>query len=638
MLIGQVKPTNIVDEMKQSYVDYAMSVIVSRALPDVRDGLKPVHRRIIYAAHKIGLKKSSAYKKSATLVGEVLGKYHPHGDQAVYDAMVRLAQDFSMRYPLIDGQGNFGSVDGDSAAAMRYTETRLERITEDLLADIECDTVNFIDNFDGSHQEPKVLPAKLPNLLLMGSEGIAVGMATKIPPHNLIEVCDTIKALIDSGSTNQTLTKLESDPSIDDLIKADPKTLAGEFVSPMEINQLMETFQGPDFPTAGNIYNWQEITSAYLTGKGKITIRGVANITIDKKGTAKIIITELPYQVNKARLVQKIALLVKNKKVVGVKALRDESDREGLRIVIELKRDSKPKSVINKLYKFTSLQTSFPVNMVALNADGIPQLMTLKNILTAYVKHRQIVITRRSQFKLKENKLRLHILEGLLKAIDIIDKVIETIKKSPTTEKAKTNLMTKFNFSEIQAQTILDMQLKRLAALERQKLEEEYEEIQKTIKKLVDLLTQPKKILDTIIKDLDQVKEKHGDQRRTKVFKRALGEFSEKDLIAKENVIITVTQSGYLKRLPLNTYRTQRRGGKGVSGMTTKEDDSIAHILTASSHDDLLIFTNKGRCFRLPVHELPAGSRQSKGQAIINLINIEQNETIRSILTIPCSS
>jgi len=638
MLIGQVKPTNIVDEMKQSYVDYAMSVIVSRALPDVRDGLKPVHRRIIYAAHKIGLKKSSAYKKSATLVGEVLGKYHPHGDKAVYDAMVRLAQDFSMRYPLVDGQGNFGSIDGDSAAAMRYTETRLERITEDLLADIDCDTVNFIDNFDGSHQEPQVLPAKLPNLLLMGSEGIAVGMATKIPPHNLIEVCDTIKILIASGSANQTLIKLKPDSPIDDLIKADPQTLAGEFTSPIEINQLMETFQGPDFPTAGNIYNWQEITAAYLTGKGKITIRGVANITTSKKSGAKIIITELPYQVNKARLVQKIALLVKNKKIVGVKALRDESDREGLRIVIELKRDSKPKSVLNKLFKFTSLQTSFPVNMVALNADGIPQLMNLKNILTAYVKHRQIVITRRSQFKLKANRLRLHILEGLLKAIDIIDEVIETIKKSPTTEKAKTNLMTKFDFSEIQAQTILDMQLKRLAALERQKLEEEYKEIQKIIKKLVTLLTQPKKILNTIVKDLDQIKEKHGDPRRTKVFKRTLGEFSEKDLIAKEDAIITVTQTGYLKRLPLNTYRTQRRGGKGVSGMATKEDDSIAHILTASTHDDLLIFTNKGRCFRLPVYELPAGSRQSKGQAIINLINIEQNETIRSILTIPCSS
>lgn len=600
MAIGEISPTEITSEMQKSYLDYAMSVIVSRALPDVRDGLKPVHRRILYAMHELGLHHGSTYKKSARIVGEVMGKYHPHGDMAIYDSLVRMAQQFNMRYPLVDGQGNFGSVDGDSPAAMRYTEAKLQKITDELLQDIDKETVKWRDNFDGTLKEPLVMPAKLPNLLLMGSAGIAVGMATNIPPHNLREVVDALNTLIDNPEATT--------------------------------EELMTHVKGPDFPTGGAIFDVDEITAAYATGKGRIVMRAKADIEEARGDRFDIVITELPYQVNKATLVARIAELVKEKKVEGISDLRDESDRRGMRVVIELKRDARPKQVLNTLYKHTSMQLAFNVNAVAL-VDNTPQTMTLKGILENYILHRREIVTKRTEFDLRAAKARAHILEGLKIALDHLDAVIKTIRESKSAEDAKKNLIAAFKLSDIQAQAILDMQLRRLAALERQKIEDEYKEVLKLIDHLETLLADIKKILAVIKEELLELKEKYGDDRRTRVYKQKIGEFSEEDLIAEEPVIVTITRGGYIKRSSVDAFKTQGRGGKGVTGMTLKEEDAIKQIFQASTHDNILFFTNRGRVFQLKVHELPEGSRQAKGQAVINLINIEQDEVITSTLS-----
>ncbi|MCQ3944953.1 MAG: DNA gyrase subunit A [bacterium] len=629
---GKIAKVPVVEEMKKSYLDYAMSVIVSRALPDVRDGLKPVHRRILYGMKELSLLPPAKYKKCARIVGEVLGKYHPHGDTAVYDALARLAQDFSMRYLLVDGQGNFGSVDGDSPAAMRYTEARLAKITGELLVDLDHDTVDWIDNFDGTFQEPTVLPAKLPNLLLMGSDGIAVGMATKIPTHNLSEIVAAINTLVAKGDV-----KTEDNSSLDDdTISTTPyQKLIGEFSSDATIDDLMESIQGPDFPTGGVIYDADAIREVYATGKGKVVTRAVAEIEETKSGKFQIIVTEIPYQVNKSKLIQKIADLVRDKKIEGISDLRDESDREGMRIVIELKKASKPKSVLNNLYKHTELQSSFPANMVALDETGTPHLMNLKTILTHYLKHRQGVIVRRSQFELKESRARIHILEGYLKALDHLDEVIKTIRSSKDTDDAKKNLITKFGFSEIQAIAILDMQLRKLSALERQKIQDEYDELMKRITFLLGLLRSPQAVLKTILSELKELDGIYGDPRKTKVIKAKLGEFSEEDLVAKEDNLIAITRDGYVKRMPLSTYRTQRRGGKGVVGMTTKEEDEILHMSVGNTHDVVMFFTDAGKVYASRVFELPEGSRTAKGQAIINLISITSDEKVLTLLTVP---
>lgn len=632
MNIGKVVLSPIIEEMQKSYLDYSMSVIVSRALPDVRDGLKPVHRRILFAMHQIGLHHTARYTKSAKVVGEVLGKYHPHGDAPVYEAMVRLAQDFSMRYPLIDGQGNYGSVDGDPPAAMRYTECRLAAISSEMLLDIEKETVDFIPNFDGTIEEPTFLPAKLPNLLLMGSEGIAVGMATKIPPHNLNELVDAITFLIKKTKIGKAPaavgTKKEKGKKT-----AEPTTPAPAptFTFDASVDELMEYIQGPDFPTGGAIYDIAEIKSAYATGRGKIVMRGKADIEDIGQGKSAIIITELPYQVNKAQLVIRIADLVKDKKLEGISDLRDESDRRGIRVFVELKRDARPKQVLNNLFKHTALQTTFPVNIVAL-VDNTPQTCSLKLILEEYVKHRHNIVRRRSEFELKEARAREHILEGLKIAVDHIDEVISIIKKSKDADEAKGKLMAKFKLSEIQATAILDMQLRRLAALERQKIEDELAMIRETIKYLLDLLSHPEKILSVIKEELLKLKDRFGDQRKTRVFKSKVGEFSEEQLIANEEAIITMSESGYIKRVPKSTFKMQGRGGKGVIGMATKEEDAIDKILTAQTHDNMLFFTDRGRVYQVRVWDIPEASRQSKGQAVVNLINIEQGERVTSVL------
>ncbi len=646
MQIGKILPTEITSELSKSYLDYAMSVIVARALPDIRDGLKPVHRRILYAMHVMGMHSSSKYRKSATVVGEVLGKYHPHGDAPVYEALVRLAQEFSLRYPLIDGQGNFGSVDGDPPAAMRYTEAKLAKIADAMLADIEKDTVEFTDNFDGTLKEPVFLPALLPNLLLMGSEGIAVGMATKIPPHNLGEVVDAVIATINKGRV--VIEEQELNILVDNFIKkieliargeekeipeGELKTVNPNFESDIKIAELVEHIPGPDFPTAAAIYGANAMEEIYSTGKGKITIRGIASIKESKSGKSIIEITEIPYQVNKSKLVSDIADLVREKKINGISALRDESDKAGMSIIIELKRDARPKSVLNNLYKHTKLQTSFPANFVAL-VDGAPHNVSLKQILIEYIKHRQKVIFRRSVHELTNAKKRAHILEGLKIALDNLDEVITIIRKSATQETAKANLISRFNFSDIQATAILDMQLRRLAALEREKIQKEYEEIKKTIDSLIAVLKSPKKVLDIMTKELTALKEKYGDERKTRIFKQNVGEFSEADLVAKTNTIITVTKTGYIKRVPYGTYKSQRRGGKGVLGMTTKEEDEIKHLISASTHDTLLFFTDRGRVFGTRVWEINETSRQAKGTALVNIINLEQGEEVRSIVTV----
>ncbi|HNV97405.1 MAG TPA: DNA gyrase subunit A [bacterium] len=589
----------LVEEMKTSYLDYAMSVIVARALPDVRDGMKPVHRRILYAMWKLGLKSSAKFRKSATVVGEVLGKYHPHGDSAVYDSMVRMAQDFSMRYPLVNGQGNFGSMDGDNAAAMRYTEAKLQKLAEEMLFDIEKETVNFMPNYDGSHKEPIVLPAKLPNLLLNGSMGIAVGMATSIPPHNLGELIDAICHLIDN-------------PECD-------------------TDGLMEFIKGPDFPTGGIAYDVKEMKSAYSTGKGGVVVRAKADIVEGKKGF-KIIVTEIPYQVNKSTLVEKIADLVKEKKIQGITDLRDESNKEGVRIVISLRDDSYPKKVLNNLYKHTQLQEKFHYNMVALINGIQPKLLSLKTILSEFIKHRQEVVTRRVTFDLNKAKDRAHILEGLVMALEHIDAIIKTIKQSKDKDVAKLNLIKQFKLSERQAIAILEMRLQQLANLERLKVEEELKEKKKIIKELTDILNDPKKVLKIIKDELIELKDKYGDERRTKIVKSKIDEISTEDLIAKEDVVILMTQDGYIKRMAPDNFHLQNRGGKGVIGSTTKEEDIIDKLFSCTTHSDLLFFTNRGRVFQLKAYEIPVASRQAKGQNIVNFLQLAPEEKVNAIL------
>ncbi len=616
-----IRNVEIVATMKRAYLNYAMSVIVSRALPDVRDGLKPVHRRILYAMNKMGLTSSARFSKSAKVVGEVLGKYHPHGDSSVYEALARMAQDFSMRYPLVKGQGNFGSVDGDPPAAMRYTEVKLSKIADELLCDIEKETVSWTDNFDATIKEPEFLPAKLPNLLLMGAEGIAVGMATKIPPHNLSELVDAICLMIDKSKKAIT-------PKEEKGMK--PTDVPLEFN--VTLDELLEHVKGPDFPTRGIIYGWNEIKQAYATGKGKVLIRAKIEEEDMGKGKTAIIINEIPYQVNKANLVEKIAHLVIDKKIVGISDLRDESDRDGIRIVIELKRDAQYKKVLNNLFKFTELQTSFPMNMVAL-VDGVPQTLGLQTILEHYLRHRITMVTKRTEFELKQAKARAHILEGYIIALDNIDEVVEIIKKAKDEPDAKSKLMRKFGLSDIQSQAILDMQLKRLTGLERSKIEEELKELKKLITYLQSLLEDVLKILAVIRKELIELKEKYGDDRKTKVIKSRPGEITDEQLIENKEVIVVLTKEGYIKQVPRETFRVQNRGGKGVSGIETKDTDNVYYITTAMTHDYVLFFTNQGRMFQTRVWEIPIGSRTSKGKAIVNLLNLRPDETVTSALT-----
>ncbi len=597
-----IKPRYISEEMRDAYLDYAMSVIVSRALPDVRDGLKPVHRRILYAMWSIGLKPGAKFRKSANVVGEVMAKYHPHGDAAIYDSMVRMAQDFSMRYMLVNGQGNFGSMDGDPPAAMRYTEAKLQAISEELLLDIEKDTVDFIPNYDGSHKEPVVLPAKLPNLLLNGAMGIAVGMATNIPPHNLTELADGISYLIEHPNAT--------------------------------VEDLMEFVKGPDFPTRGIIYDINEIKQAYATGKGSIVMRAKTDIQERKGGSFDIIVTELPYQVNKASLLEKIAALVRDKKIDGIKDLRDESSKEGVRVVIELKKDAYPKKILNRLFNLTQLQDTFHVNMLAL-VDGIqPKILNLKNIFEEYIKHRKEVVTRRTQFELDKAKARAHILEGLMIALNKIDAVIKVIKSSKDKDVAKDNLMRKFKLSEKQSVAILEMRLQNLANLERLKIETELKEKKKLIKELSEILANPKKILGIIKQEIKEIREKYGDERKTQIVKSAVGKFSAEDLIPDEPTIIMITQDGYIKRLPPETFKTQSRGGKGVVGLTTKEEDVVEHFFMTSTHSDLLFFTTRGRVFQLKAYEVPVSSRTAKGQNIVNFLQLGQEERVSAVVSL----
>ncbi|MEI6169668.1 MAG: DNA gyrase subunit A [Candidatus Saccharibacteria bacterium] len=599
---GLVAPQTIESEMEKSYLDYAMSVIVSRALPDVRDGLKPVHRRILFAMHSLGLRSNARYRKSATVVGEVLGKYHPHGDSSVYEAMVRMAQNFSMRYMLVDGQGNFGSMDGDGAAAMRYTEAKMTKFAEEMLIDIDKDTVDFMPNYDGSQKEPKVMPAKVPNLLLNGVQGIAVGMATNIPTHNLTEIVDGVIYIIDNPEA----------------------TLA----------DLTKIVKGPDFPTGAVIFDDGGIAQAYSTGRGSITMRAVAEIEEDAKGKERIIITEVPYQTNKATLVEKIADLVKEKKVVGISDLRDESAKEEVRIVIELKKDAYANKILNQLYKLTPMQTAFHVNMLAL-VDGIqPRILNLEMVLRYYLSHRKTVVRRRTEFELQKAKDRAHILEGLRIALDQIDAVISTIRGSDTQDEARKNLISKFKLSEIQANAILAMQLRTLAGLERKKIEDEYEELQKLIKKLEEILSDEGNILKVIREELEDVKEKYGDKRRTQIIKRAIGNFKDEDLIPDEEVVITLTKGNYIKRIVASEYRAQGRGGKGKIGMATKEEDVVEHVVQARTHDTILFFTTLGRVFKLKVYEIPPAGRTAKGQSIVNVLSLSPEEKVTSLVSV----
>ena len=596
---GKVIPVDINHEMKRCYIDYAMSVIVGRALPDVRDGLKPVHRRILYSLQGLGLTPEKGYRKCARIVGEVLGKYHPHGDTSVYDALVRMAQDFSMRYMLVDGHGNFGSVDGDSAAAMRYTEAKMNKIAVEMLRDINKNTVDFMPNFDGEEQEPVVLPSRFPNLLVNGSSGIAVGMATNIPPHNLGEIIDGTVMLID----NPEATVLD----------------------------LMTKIQGPDFPTGATIMGKAGIRAAYETGRGKIVVRADAEIE-EENGRHKIVVTEIPYQVNKAKLIESIADLVKDKRITGISDLRDESDREGMRIVIELKRDANPNVVLNLLYKHTKLQDSFGVIMLAL-VNNEPRVLNLKEILSNYIDYQKEVITRRTIFELNKAEARAHILEGLRIALDNIDEVISIIRHSETAEIAKNTLMDKFALSDKQATAILEMRLRRLTGLEREKIEEEYAELMKQIEYLKSILASEEKLLGVIKDELLEIKAKYSDERRTKI-EKVLNEIDIEDLIQEEDVVITLTKSGYIKRISADTYSAQRRGGKGIQAMTTKEDDFVEHVMITSTHSDVLFFTNKGRVYKLRAYEIPDAGRQAKGTNVINLIAIEPDEKIQTVLTV----
>ena len=602
--IGTVRLQQIESEMETSYLAYAMSVIVARALPDVRDGLKPVHRRILYVMNQQGLRHTAKYRKSASVVGDVMGNYHPHGDSAIYDAMARLAQDFSMRYPLVDGQGNFGSLDGDPPAAMRYTEARMQTITEELLYDIEKETVDFRPNYDGSRREPIVLPAKLPNLLLNGQVGIAVGMATNIPPHNLTELVGAIIELIDNPEAT--------------------------------LDDLMNHVKGPDFPNGGIMFGADSIRQAYGTGKGSIIVRAKAEIVEGKKDSFQIVVTEIPYAVNRATLVEKIAELVRDKRIVGVADLRDESSSRdgGTKIVIDLKKDGYPKKILNQLYQLTPLQTAFHVNMLALVDNGRqPRVLSLEMMLREYLGHRQTVVRRRTEFELRKARERAHILEGLKIALDHIDAVIATIRASRTEEIARTALMKQFKLSELQAKAILAMQLRRLTGLERKVVEDELAELNKLIMQLEKILSDEKEILRVIREELVALRDKFGDERRTQVVATELGKFSEEELVPNEQVIVTLTHGGYIKRLPSNTYKSQGRGGKGIIGMATKEEDVVEHLVLTQNHDFILFFTNKGRVFRQKVYEIPLASRTAKGQAIVNLMQLQPEETVTSLIT-----
>lgn len=597
----RIIPVEIQEEMKRSYIDYAMSVIVSRALPDVRDGLKPVHRRILYAMNEIGLTPDKPYRKSATVVGHVLAKYHPHGDAAVYESLVRMAQDFSMRHPLVDGHGNFGSVDGDPPAAMRYTEARMSKIAIEMLRDIEKETVDFMPNFDESAKEPKVLPSRFPNLLVNGSQGIAVGMATNIPPHNLAEVIDAIVYLLDNE--NATL------------------------------DDIMKIIKGPDFPTGGYIIGKKGIRDAYATGKGKIIVRAKTTIEQTSKGRQRIIVTELPYMVNKARLIEKIAELVHEKKIDGISDIRDESDKEGLRIVIEIKKDADANVVLKQLYKNTQLQDSFGIIMLAL-VDNQPKVLTLMDMLNLYIEHQKEVIVRRTRYDLRKAEERAHILEGLKKALDHIDEIISIIRSSKTVNEAKERLISRFQFTEAQAQAILDMRLQRLTGLERQKIEEELAELIRMIEYYKNVLASDAMVKEIIKKEILEIKEKYKDERRTKIIQDEHEDFDEEELIQEQETVITLTHFGYIKRLPLDTYKSQKRGGRGITGISTREEDFVEDVFVTTTHHYILFFTDKGRVFRLRAYEVPEGSRQAKGTAIVNLIQIGKDEKITATMAV----
>ncbi|MGI8658463.1 MAG: DNA gyrase subunit A, partial [Candidatus Limnocylindria bacterium] len=615
--IGNVRPVAIEDEMRTSYIDYAMSVIVARALPDVRDGLKPVHRRILYTMQEMGLRSTAAYRKCAGVVGETMAKYHPHGDLALYETLVRMAQDFSLRYPLVDGQGNFGSVDGDPPAAMRYTEARMASITDEMLADIEKETVDFVENYDGRLRQPVVLPSKLPNLLVNGSSGIAVGMATNIPPHHLNEVCDAIRALIDNPE--------------------------------MSVDELCEIVTGPDFPTGGTIFRFEEqrnpltgekervdaIRHLYATGRGRIIVRGQVAFE-EARGGMAVVITELPYQVNKTTLIEKMADLVATKKITDVRDIRDESDRDGMRIVVEVKRDGSPHTVMQQLFKHTPLQTSFSANMLAL-VDGQPQTLGLKKMLEHYIAHRREIVRRRTEFDLARAKERAHILEGLKIALDNLDEVIATIRAAADVDAARSALIKRFGLTDVQANAILEMQLRRLAALERKKIEDEYRAIIQLISELEDLLANPRKILLVIKEELEGLVKRYGDERKTRIQADANRELTAEDLVQAEDVVVTLSQRGYIKRQPIGTFRSQRRGGRGKLAMLTREEDAVRHLLVANTHDNILFFTNRGRVFITKVHTLPDASRQAKGLPIINLpgVQVEQREYVSAIISLP---
>ncbi|RPJ51883.1 MAG: DNA gyrase subunit A [Chloroflexi bacterium] len=606
MDIGNVQSVDIDEQMRTAYLDYAMSVIVARALPDARDGLKPVHRRILYAMQDLGIRANTAYKKSARIVGEVLGKYHPHGDSAVYDAMARMAQDFSMRYPLVDGQGNFGSIDGDAPAAMRYTEARLNRMSEQLLADIEKNTIDFNDNFDGTLQEPSVLPARIPNLLLNGSSGIAVGMATSVPPHNLKELVAALDYLIENWDNLEEVT----------------------------VEDLMNLIQGPDFPTGGIIVGREGIRQGFSTGRSRLTVRGVARIEESQGGRYNILITEIPYQVNKSGLIERIAELVREGRIDAISDLRDESDQRGMTIVIELKRSAQPRKVLNQLYKFTPLQSTFSVQMLAL-IDNEPRLLPLKRALQIFIEHRQVVVSRRTEFDLARARHRAHILEGLLIALANLDEVIRTIRQAADADDARVQLMTRFKLTEIQAQAILDMQLRRLAALERQKIEDEHKEVRERIAYLEDLLASPRKILQVVQEDLREIGETYGDERRTAISVEDTEDLNAEDLIADEAVLITLTARGYIKRVSTKQYRTQNRGGRGVTGQGMREEDEIALIIPARTLHTTLFFSDKGKVYSEKVFQVPEGGRADRGVPVINVLALGANERITAAVSIP---
>jgi len=668
---GETVPRSIVDEMKSNYLDYSMSVIVSRALPEVKDGLKPSQRRILVAMNDLNLHPTAHYRKSAKIAGDTSGNYHPHGESVVYPTLVKLAQDFSTRYPLVDGQGNFGSIDGDSPAAMRYTEARMAKITPALLSDLNKGTVTYTSNYDGTRLEPTVLPALFPNVLANGSDGIAVGMATKIPPHNLTELIDGLQEMITLGNKwegdavynelRKNKEKKEEIPStlnskptdylenyiekdkveidekkkIEELrkeLKEKGQPLYPKFKSDITPSDLLEIIPGPDFPTGGTIYDQKEILNAYATGRGRILQRAKASIVEGKKNRYHIIVTEIPYQVNKAHMIEKMADLVKDKKIKGIADIRDESNREGMRLVIILKKDAQPKAVLNKLYKYTEMQKAFNANMIAL-VEKEPKTLPIKRFLELFLSFRLVVTIRRYEYDLAEARYRGHILEGLLKALDLLDEVIATIRKSKSQDSAKTNLMDKFEFTEVQAQAILDMQLRRLAALERMKIQNEYKEIKEKIKEYNGILENQDRILEIVSTDLEEIKEKYGDERRTKVVKGKVDEISEEDMIASEDTLVTITHSGYIKRLSPSTYKAQNRGGKGVSGGETKEGDFIEHAFLCNTHDELLLFTNEGKVFNLRVFEIPELGRTAKGLPLVNLIQLGPDEIVTSALT-----